>query len=247
MKLTLLSMIQSVLNDMDGDIVNSISDTVESVQVSVIIRDAYFDLLTIRDWDFLNTYRQLDAASDSTKPTKLIIPENVADVFDFWYRVDLTVDTNEEWAKLKYLEPTEFIKLVNARGTSSSDVTAFDTGTGATINVATDKMPQWYTSFDDNFIFCDSIDFAEDSTLQESKTKIFAKEEQVWTPTNDFIPTLNSELFPMLLNEAKARASLKLKQDLDESANSWRNRHYRKLKALGNRTVRVNESPNYGR
>ena len=40
-KMTLLAMVQDILNDMDGDEVNSISDTVEAEQVAQIIKTTY--------------------------------------------------------------------------------------------------------------------------------------------------------------------------------------------------------------
>lgn len=45
MKMTLLEMVQDILSIGDGDVVNSVSDTEEAEQVSLIIRDTYFQLL----------------------------------------------------------------------------------------------------------------------------------------------------------------------------------------------------------
>jgi hypothetical protein len=41
-KMTLLEIVQDVLNDMDSDEVNSISDTVEATQIANICRSVYY-------------------------------------------------------------------------------------------------------------------------------------------------------------------------------------------------------------
>ena len=50
MQMTLLEMVQDILNDIDSDPVNSIDDTEESVQIAQIIKTSYFALSTNRNW-----------------------------------------------------------------------------------------------------------------------------------------------------------------------------------------------------
>ena len=49
MKRTLLSMVQSILSDMDSEDVNAISDSIEAQQVASVIEDTYFNLVSARD------------------------------------------------------------------------------------------------------------------------------------------------------------------------------------------------------
>jgi hypothetical protein len=47
-KMTLLEMTQDILSDMDSDEVNSINDSVESLQVAQIIKTTYFNIVNGR-------------------------------------------------------------------------------------------------------------------------------------------------------------------------------------------------------
>ena len=60
MKQTLLELTQDVLNAIDGDDVNSISDGVESLQVAQDIKNVYYDLIGRKDWQFLRKLKTLD-------------------------------------------------------------------------------------------------------------------------------------------------------------------------------------------
>ena len=79
MKMTVLQMVQDILNDMDADEVNSISDTTEALQVAQIIKTTFFEMIARRggDWAHLSTVGQLDAVADSTKPNYLKMNDDV--------------------------------------------------------------------------------------------------------------------------------------------------------------------------
>lgn len=246
-KLTLLQYTQYILNDMNSDDnITDITDTIESQQVAAIVRDTYFDIIAIRDWDFLNVYDILTDANSASTPTKFTIPAAIGAVHKLWYRSDETGDANQEWTVLKYMNPIDFVTMLNGRSSGDSTVDVIDTGTGATLNIINDKMPEYWTSFDDDIIWCDSYDSGEETFLHEERTKIFAKKTPTWTHTAATTPTLSEELVPLLLNEAKARASLLLMQMPNEKAERWSQRLYKKYKALGNRTKAKQDYPNWG-
>ena len=50
MKMNLLEITQDILNDMDGDEVNSIDDTFESAQIAQIIKSTYYAIISNRNW-----------------------------------------------------------------------------------------------------------------------------------------------------------------------------------------------------
>jgi len=54
MKLSLLDITQKILSSLDSDPVNSIDDTVESIQVADIVKESYYSLMAERDWPFLH-------------------------------------------------------------------------------------------------------------------------------------------------------------------------------------------------
>ena len=78
--MTLLEMTQDILSDMDSDEVNSINDSVESLQVAQIIKTTYYNIIDGRDYDFLYELFQLDASGTSSRPTHMKLPENIIDL-----------------------------------------------------------------------------------------------------------------------------------------------------------------------
>ena len=60
MRMTLLEIVQDVLNDIDSDNVNSIRDTVESEQVAAIVKSCYFEMIGNRNWPHLKKLFQLE-------------------------------------------------------------------------------------------------------------------------------------------------------------------------------------------
>lgn len=74
MKRTLLDYTQSILSAMGSDSVNSISDTVESLQVAEIIRSKYYDILGRAELPEHEKLFSLTASADITKPTLMYRP-----------------------------------------------------------------------------------------------------------------------------------------------------------------------------
>jgi hypothetical protein len=206
MKLTLLQMVQDILNDMDSDSVNSIDDTEESLQVAQIVKTTYFNLTSQRDWSFLRAKDNLTGLGDTSNPTKMQIPT------DF----DKVIWVKYNQLDVCWLSPKEFQDILDERDEDEDNVL-----TGGFRN---DKAPQWWTSFDDNFIFFDSHDVDVDTTLQESKAVFYGTIIPTWTASDAFVPTLPAKMFPTLLAGAKATAFSTLKQVANASAESFAGR-----------------------
>lgn len=193
-KLTLLAMTQNIISDLNGNPVNSIDDTEESGQIAEIIKTTYYNIITQRDWSWLRSLTAFDGLADVTNPTKMKMPELVAKVL---------------WAKYNgedvvYLDPKSFHDLIAGRDTSLSNVDAN--------GYRTDIDPTYWTTYDDEYVYFDSYDSSVDTTLQTSKSVVFAATTPGWTASDAFIPDLPEKLFPMLLASAKASAFNILKQ-----------------------------------
>jgi len=74
-KLTLLDMTQNILSAMDSDPVSSIDETVESVQVADLVKEAFFEIISQRDWPFLFQLVQLTGLGDTSNPTKMMMSD----------------------------------------------------------------------------------------------------------------------------------------------------------------------------
>lgn len=193
MKRTLLELTQSILNDMDSEAVNSIFDTEEAVQIASVIRDTYFNIIAAKDNPEHDELLKLTALSDSSKPTLFEYPTNVRDIRLFEYN----------GREVYWKDPLTFLDQLP---TSGQDNTLDFTHpiNGVTLTVRDDKNPRYYTSFDNQYIVCDSYDSSVDNTLQESKSRCWGTKFPTFTMSDSFVPDLNETMFPYLLAESKS-------------------------------------------
>jgi hypothetical protein len=211
-KNTLLDMVQGILNDLDADEVNSISDTVEATQVADIIRSTFHKLEAERAWPYEKRLLQLDGLSDITRPSHLKLDSTIDDISKINYDKRRTVTGKSTMLEVKYINPDSFLKLTNTRDSSSTDVKQVTDTSGAVLLIATNTPPAYWTSFDDDHIVFDSYDTLVDSTIQTSKTQVLATVNQVFVMADDAIPPIPSNAFPLLLAKAKLTASSALNQ-----------------------------------
>lgn len=236
---------------MNGDNVNSIDETTESMQVAEIIRETYEELMSQRDWPHLKQMFKLEALSDSDYPTTFKIPDRVSYVDWIKYNKKESTSDADLFDEVYYKEPDDFIELLNSRRTTNSNVTVYeDNVSGIGLNIVTDQAPTFWTSFDNDHIIMDSFDSDVEATLQESKTQTFAVTNTEFSLADGHIPDLPEKMFPMLLAESKEVAMLNLRQVANQKEatrarrqnNTMQNRSHRqnnksKWKAYGRRTI----------
>jgi len=250
MKYTLLQIVQAVLSKAEDDPVNSIDDTEASEMASERAREEYFDLVDDAEWPHLNTVTSLTSLSDVTQPTILEIPSSVV-LMDYeeviQYDITETGDTRSTYRDLMYMEPGDFLRYIRTRDDSASNVTKYTGYNSIPLLIITDKMPTYWTSFDDKYIVCDSYHSITESTLQGSKTTVKAKKVPVWTHEDSFYPDLPENLFSTYLSKVTTKYFLyhtqKFNQlDLQESQ-SGKARQKRK----GTKTKGRGKPKQYGR
>lgn len=246
-KMTLLEMTQDILNDLDSDEVNSIDDTAESSQVAQIIKSTYFAILSNRNWPHTRKLINFTPLADTDKPTHILVPENVKEVVFVKYNKAKVTDTRKLYEDVKWKEPDEFLRLSNQLISSADNVDTVTDFSGVELLIRNDTAPMYYTSFDDKYIIFDSYDDAVDNTIQQSKIQSLGYVYPEWESEDSFVPDLPIEAFTSLLEEAKSRASLKLKQVADQKAEQEASRQSR---WLSRKAWVVNggiKYPNYGR
>lgn len=233
MKMSLLDMVNSILSDMDSEAVNTLSDTIEANQIASVIRDTYYQMVAVRDIPEHKQLLKITAASDSTTPTEFTLEPNLKRISALSYNVDTGGGTS--WRVLSWCEPEEFLKL-NTEGT----VVGF-------YKISTDRMPTYYTSFDDNTIVCDSYDATIDTTLQESKVRAFGYVIPDFTMADTFVPDLQITQFPELLAQAKSTCFSIFKTTQDPKIEQAARRMKVHAQNDRNRIQRENKRPSYGR
>lgn len=231
--MTLLEMVQSIVNDLEADPVNQIDGTVEADQAASIIRDTYFELISQRDWPFTRKAGVLVAYGDLSNPTKMRYPLDCNKALVIKYN----------GAKITWMEPLEFKDMLDGRDTSASNVI-----TGGFLN---DRDPLYFTSYDDDVLWFDAYDSSSDSTLQASNSWIMYHHEPAWSHVSGFTPLLPAKMFPMLLADAKSTAFLALKQQANPKEESKARRGRARFQNEAWRTEAAeqttNRNINYGR
>ena len=200
--MTLLEMTQSILSAMDSDPADSISDTVEAEQVALIVKETYFELMSRREWSFLRGEFQLTEVGDTSNPTKLRIPTTVNKIN--WFKYNKT--------DVDYMPPKAFRDMIDERDTDADNVDAN--------GFITDRDPLYWTSFDDDYIICDSYDSDAEDTLKAVNTKAYGVTAPSWTHSNTFVPDLPEKYFPTFLAECKAQAFVNIKQQANNREES---------------------------
>lgn len=245
MKMTLLEMVQDILNDLDADEVNGLDDTIEAQQVAQIIKTCYYEMLGNRNWPFMRKLTQLESSGSPAKPNYLKLPDNLKELISFKY--DNGTTSEPLLQDVVYKEPDSFLRYISSRNATLDNVsTVVDYG-GSKLLIVTDKPPQYWTSFDDTYLVTDSYEVSKETTLQQSKTQCLAYLMPEWVRTEEAIPDLPIDAFSALLSEAKSTAFLTLKQVANQKAEQTAQRQQRWLSRKAWRAAGGVQYPNYGR
>lgn len=247
-KQTLLDIVQEILSDMNSDNVNSISDTIEATQVAHIVRRTYFNLLNERVWPHRGQLFRLNSSADNAKPTHMLMDEDVLSIEWVKYNIRDASDDHDIYRDIVYKRPEDFLDYVMSRDNSDTNITTVFDYNGTPLFIRNDRAPDYFTTFDDEYLVFDSYDSAEDSILQHSKTQVFGYVEPEWRMEDNFVPVMPSKAFSLLVNESKSAAFLKIKevfsQKDEQSATrqrGWLSREKRRVGAPGTRY------PDYGK
>lgn len=209
-KMTLLEIVQNILSATDSDEVNSISDTVESLQVANVVRETYDEQFNNITEPSFKGLIQLEGLSDVIRPNYMRVPDTVGNFEWIRYRDDRN---DGRFGVVDYYEPEEFLER-QFQYTTSSDNTFLTTDPVSSVQyyIKTNISPRIYTLFDNNYIAFDSYDSDYDTTLHAAKTAAFGAKLQPFLLEDDFIPSLDANLFPLLLAEAKSTSFINFKQ-----------------------------------
>lgn len=221
MRFTLLEMTQQILSAMDSDEVNSISDTVEAYQVATLIRNVFYDIATDLNLPEHNGIYELVASGDNAKPTLMTLPTTATRLDTIQYDNKLTADTYKNYRDVCYLPWHEFFQKQRALIEEVSGVGEMEvTHNGETFEIMyqDDKMPEFWSTFDDHQIIFDSYDSTEDTTLQKAKTIAHGALYPAFSMTDGAYPDIDPTQFSYLINKAKTRAFVELKQQSNQES-----------------------------
>ena len=241
-KKTLLEIVQNILSDLDSENVNSISDTVEALQIAQVVEDTFYNIVSTRDIPEHHSLIKLTALADSSFPTHFQYPDNVKDITGVWY--DKSDDGSLDYGVVYWVEPLEFLSRTDGR---TSYTSVADNVAGTNLRIANDVMPTFYTSFDDNYIVMDAHKSTVDTTLQTSKTRAMGVTIPVFSQTDSYTPDLDDAMFPYLIAESKSVCFSLFKGGPDPKIDQAARRQKSYVQNDMYKTRRENVRPKYGR
>jgi len=246
-KLSILDMVQDILNDIDSDEVNSIDDTVEAAQVAQIVKSTYFAMMSNRNWPHLRRAVHLVPTTDLAQPTHMYVKESIKELVFINYDCRKTVDDRSSFKKMQWREPDEFLQIINAYNEFNDNVDKVQDSSGIDLFIMNDRAPTVYTSFDDRTLVFNAYNSNREANLESTFIQAMAYVMPHWIPADDHIPDLPEEAFTALLEEAKSRAALKLRQAPDQKAEQEAGRQQRWLARRARRVAGGIKFPDYGR
>ena len=243
-KKTLLQIVQSILSDMDSEDVNSISDTVEAMQVASIVEDTFYNLVATRTIPEHHELIKLTALSDTDYPTHFQYPDNVKGITKVWY--DVSDDGTFEYREISWVDNETFLRRVDGRATDSS-TNVSDKNGGTNLRIYNDRHPSFYTSFDDDYLVFDAHKSTVDTTLQAGKVRAMGYVIPTFSRTDGYTPDIDEEFHPYLLAEAKSTAMSLLKGGPDPKIDQAARRQKAYIQNDKHKTNTGNKRPQYGR
>lgn len=216
MKYTLLEMVQRLLQAVDGQMVESISDTREAMQCAQCVKETYEHLLYTRDIKARSNLVQLHSASDLKRPTTLFFNDNVCQIDTLKYYDK----EHERYVDLVWLDPSVFLeRTLDRNPTRDNIVNIVEPNSGVKYNVYNDRLPKFYTSFDDNAIILDAWDNKQSSTIMEEYTVCYGLVMPEFKLEDDFVPDLAPQHFNLLLNSSRVQVAYELNREMDTIVN----------------------------
>lgn len=255
MRQTLLEITQGILNEMESDEVNSITDTTESYAVANIIKQCFYDCAVELNLPEHHKLFELNASGDIAKPCVMFVPDNVKRVEWIQYDTKSTTDTQSNMKLLEFMPLDEFIlRTRNAAndpsGETGEQVVSSNNGESFNFTYKNNKFPGFYTSFDDRTLVFDSFHQDYENTLQKSKTMCYGSTYPFFSMTDNYYPDIDPTQFSYLISKAKTRAFYTLKQQTnEESASEARKQKIvlQKRKRRVKTQDEIYQAPRYGR
>lgn len=249
-KFTLLQVVQKTLEALGSDEINAISDSPDAEQIAQMAQDAYYELMNQREWPHLLNLKQLESVADSTKPNYLRIPGSVVRIDQIKYdntdplgAAPLLVEINEA----VWCEPERFLNMTQGRNTERPDVVTITDFSGVRIHILNDNKPQFWTSFDDEYVVFDAFDEGIDSTLQGNKSQALCKIIPDFVIADDTVADMPAHVFQTWIAEVKSTAMLYLRQEISQKDEQRARRGLAVLRRDASRTDNSDGKVKFGR
>jgi len=243
MKKSLLEIVKDILSNMDSEDINTLSDTVEGLQVAKVVEETFYDIIATRDIPEHESLIKLTSLSDTNFPTHFVLEDEQVDIQGVWYDVS---DTGVyDYREIKHVTPREFFRLTDGRQENYDSVD--DKTSGTKLRITNDKHPTYWTSFDDKHIVMDSYKSTVNDTLISAKTRAIANTYPTFSISDSYVPDIDSDMFPYLIREATSRCFSIFKGAPDQKLEQAARRQKVHVQNDKRRATAIDKKRNYGR
>lgn len=209
-KMTLLEMVQNIASALDTDEINSITDTVESLQIAEVVKETYYEQFNNIFVPELRGLVKLEDVSSLSSPNYLKVPSDVRKIEWIKYK---DIGTGGRAQDLDYIHPHEFLNRQLQYSSPGANVfQTTDPISGITYFIQKNAPPTQYTLFDDEHIAFNSFDSDAEATVHSANSIAFGWKSENFQLKDTYIPPIDGNLFPLLLAEAKSTCFINLKQ-----------------------------------
>lgn len=215
MERNLLYTTQRVLEKLNLDPVNSINDTEDALLVSREAESTFYDLMTRAEWQDKIDLIEVNSVSDLTNPTALQLGGEVHKITSLRYDVTTPDDENKKIREIIWLEPEDFLEKSYRLNTSNDNVQEV-TYKDFPIFVQKDTMPNYYTSFDNEYLILDSYDEAVENTLIGTKSICYGKAVPTWLQDDTFVIPVQDSLYPLYLSMLASACSIYMNSEVNQ-------------------------------
>ena len=215
MSRTLLYTTQRVLEKLNLDPVDGISDTEDALLISREAESTFYDLMSRAEWKEHVDLIEVNSFSDLDSPTLLELGAEVHTIKSVRYDVTTTDDVNKHIRKIQWLEPEDFLEK-SYRLNTSTDYVEETVYKDFPIFVCNNKMPHYYTSFDNKTLVFDSYDAEVEDTLIGTKTICHGETVPTWLQDDTFVIPLEDNLYPLYLSMLASACSLYMNMQVNQ-------------------------------
>lgn len=205
---TLNYTVQRVLEKLNLDPINSIDDTEDSVLVAREAESTFYDLLSRNTWPNQEQLIKVQSVSDTSNPTALKLGGNVDKINSIRYDISKASD-KPEYRRITWLEPEDFLNMTYSRNPDLDNVDTVDFF-GTDLFIFNNRMPEYYTSFDNEYIVLDSYSKGISNTLVGDKTVCNGVVIPNWLTTDEFQIPLEDKFYPLYLSALTSACSVML-------------------------------------
>ena len=157
------------------------------------------------------------------------------------------VTNRDRFVEMVFKEPREFMNILDARNNEADNVSVTIANNGTIYNVYNDRYPTFYTTLGETDIIFDAFYTAAGTALVAGETVCYGKLYPTVTMADGLYFDLPVDAFSMLLNEAKAVASITLKQVPSPKAEQHSQTQRRRMSQEAWKIRNGITYPNYGR